>query len=106
MSVSGFTVLCLQLSLEQIRGVHIHYPADSEQRSVAISHPNVTFSDTTSKADYEGSIGFPVDYNWTVCDESTSPEEREEILKASSVDINSHFLVHKVILAHIEIILS
>jgi len=53
------------------------------------------FNETT-KSDWDASLGFPVEYNWTVCDETTEPMERDDIMSCKEIDVNLHFLVNKV----------
>ena len=69
-------------------------PADAPPRQTAVFHSNAAFFET-SKTDWEGTIGFPADYQWTTCSEQTKPLIKEEILQSKELDINSHWLVHK-----------
>lgn len=72
----------------------MQYPPESQQRQTAVFHPNAVFLET-SKNDWEGTIGFPVDYLWTACSEATTQILRDEILQSKELDINNHWLVHK-----------
>lgn len=72
----------------------MQYPPEAPQRQTAVFHPNATFLET-AKGDWEGSIGFPADYQWTTCSAETEDLLRDEILQSKELDINSHWLVHK-----------
>ena len=89
-----FVVLCLQAYFEQVRGVDMQYPQGSPQRQTAVFHSNATYLET-KKSDWEGTIGFPADYQWTTCSETTEDLLKDEILQSKELDVNSHWLVHK-----------
>ncbi|KAF6020846.1 hypothetical protein EB796_020834 [Bugula neritina] len=87
-------VLCLEAFFEQVKGVDMQYPHESPPRQTAVFDQSVTYLET-QKTEWEGSIGFPADYHWFTCSETTKAEIREEILESKELDINSHWLVHK-----------
>lgn len=87
-------VLCLQAHFEQVRGVEMNYPADTPQRQTAVFHQNAAFLET-AKSDWEGTIGFPADYQWVSCCETMEPLQRDEILQSKELDVHTHWLVHK-----------
>ena len=93
---SSVVVLCLQAYFEQVRGIEMQWPADTPQKQVAKFNQAAVFLEMDAgKNNWDGTIGFPPDYNWVNCNTETDPMIREEILQSKDLDINSHWLVHK-----------
>ena len=74
----------------------MQWPADTLQKQVAKFNQAAVFLEMDAgKNNWDGTIGFPPDYNWVNCNTETDPMIREEILQSKDLDINSHWLVHK-----------